>query len=74
MRKRQLKKDQAEIRELKEHLATKTETYQHKNLIVNADFNKEVKKKIDLYRARLKAEAETIAEQEAEETRRIIEE
>ena len=48
--------------EIREYLATKTEPTETKNLIVNAEFNKEVKKKHDLIRARLKAEADAIEE------------
>ena len=60
--------------EMREYLATKTEPTQEKNLIVNAEFNKEVKKKHDLIRARINAQAAAKAEAENQEKRRQLEE
>ena len=60
--------------EMREYLATKTEPTQDKNLIVNAEFNKEVKKKHDLIRARINAQAAAIAEAEKQEKLRKFQE
>ena len=46
----------------------------HKNLITNADFNKDVKRKFDNYRQRMIAEAETVSQAEAKREQEALEE
>ena len=64
-KKRQNKIDQGEVNELKEFLASKSEPQMNKNLITNAEFNKDMKKKFDMYRHRMIMEAEAKVEAEA---------
>ena len=68
------KHEQAELNEMREYLATKIEPHVNKNLIVNAEFNNTIKRKLDLIRARLKSEADARAAEEAKEKRRILDE